>query len=107
MSTDVQVLTAARDLAAAVWAVKVADEAKLAADRAATEAARKCDELRKRVKEAENHLTRLASQRPEKVAGGTPAPVTPPVVVTPPAAPPLAPAPVPTLSGPRRQRAGS
>ncbi len=68
MTTDAQILTAAREMAAAVEAIKVADSAKLEADRAQLEAAKKCEEARKRATEAQRVLLNLASQKPAEPA---------------------------------------
>ncbi len=113
MVTDAQILTAAREVAAAVEAVKAADAAKLESDRANTAAAAKCEEARKRQAEAQGMLLRLSSAKPAE-----PVKVEPPVAKYLPvsgemgeftdnkAAPkgdhPSRVAPVPNLSNPRR-----
>lgn len=107
MATDVQILGAAREVAATMKAVLDADQAKTAADREALAAAERCNEARKRHGEAERRLLTLSRAKPlEPRMGAEPraekaeSVVVAPAPVTPPPAPLPAPAagPVPTLT---------
>lgn len=115
MSTDVQILTAAREVAAAHKAVSDADAAKLEADRKQDAAAKLCQDARSRYTAAEKRLLDLSRAKPAEPAP-QPVVVTPPTVTTTPptpapapkpAAAPANPAPVPNLNAPRRHRAAS
>lgn len=111
VSTDVQILTAARDLYAATEAVKAADAAKLAADRVQSEASRVCEEARKRLAGAQARLLALSTAKPAEPAPRVEVPKAEPAKVeTPAIIPPQGgsgtvkpkPSAVPNLSAPRR-----
>lgn len=112
MSTDAQILTAARDYHAACQAVKEADQAKAKADGEMSRLVHLCNEARRRETEAKTRLVQLSAAKPAEPAPkpevpqvAVPAGPLSPVVVAPQPAPaPIVPlkAPVPTLNSKRR-----
>lgn len=81
MATDVSILSAAREVAAALEAMRDADQAKLVADRAASLATEKANAAHKRAIDAERRLVELSRQKPAE-----PAPESPKIEVIQPAA---------------------